>query len=96
MIRLMASNLQWAAEAAPRDVSEVGRRELEIPNVVEVRVAMVARRLAMAAHESQVGGFGPFLAIPPNRSRPPFGRSPSAVAGHNPLARHGHPSVDDS
>ena len=63
MIRLMASNPQWAEEAPPPDVSEFGLPESEITTVVDVRAAMAAKRAAMAAHESQVGDFGPFLAM---------------------------------
>ncbi len=64
MIRLMASNPQWAAVAALADISEFGPPELEITTVVDVRAAMVAKRSEIAAHESQVGDFGPFLAMP--------------------------------
>jgi LmbE family N-acetylglucosaminyl deacetylase len=62
--RLMASNPQWAAEGTPPDVSEFGLPESEITTVVDVRAAMAPKRSAMAAHESQVGDFGPFLAMP--------------------------------
>ena len=64
MTRLMASNPQWAAVAALADISEFGLPELEITTVVDVRAAMVAKRSEIAAHESQVGDFGPFLAMP--------------------------------
>jgi len=49
MVRLMASNPQWAAEAAPPDVAEFGLPESEITTVVDVRAAMGAKREAMAA-----------------------------------------------
>jgi LmbE family N-acetylglucosaminyl deacetylase len=65
--RLMASNPQWAAEGAPPDVSEFGLPESEITTVVDVRAAMAAKRAAMVAHESQVGDFGPFLAMAPEQ-----------------------------
>jgi len=74
MFRLMASNPQWAAEAAPPDVSEFGLPESEITTVVDVRVAMAAKRSAMAAHESQVGDFGPFLAMPAEQVEAAFGQ----------------------
>jgi LmbE family N-acetylglucosaminyl deacetylase len=64
MVRLMASNPQWDAEGTSPDVSEFGLPESEITTVVDVRAAMAAKRSAMAAHESQVGDFGPFLAMP--------------------------------
>ena len=74
MARLMASNPQWAADAAPPDVSEFGLPESEITTVVDVRPAMAAKRAAMAAHESQVGDFGPFLAMPADQVEAAFGQ----------------------
>jgi LmbE family N-acetylglucosaminyl deacetylase len=74
MVRLMASNPQWAAEAAPPDVSEFGLPESEITTVVDVRAAMSAKRAAMVAHESQVGDFGPFLAMPAEQVEAAFGQ----------------------
>jgi len=74
MARLMASNPQWAADAAPPDVSEFGLPESEITTVVDVRPAMAAKRAAMAAHESQVGDFGPFLAMPAEQVEAAFGQ----------------------
>jgi len=74
MVRFMASNPQWAAEAAPPDVSEFGLPESEITTVVDVRAAMGAKREAMAAHESQVGDFGPFLAMPTEQVEAAFGQ----------------------
>jgi LmbE family N-acetylglucosaminyl deacetylase len=74
MVRLMSSNPQWAAEAAPPDVSEFGLPESEITTVVDVRSAMPAKRSAMAAHESQVGDFGPFLAMPAEQVEAAFGQ----------------------
>jgi LmbE family N-acetylglucosaminyl deacetylase len=73
MVRLMASNPQWAADASPPDVSEFGLPESEITTVVDVRTAMAAKRSAMAAHESQVGDFGPFLAMPAEQIEAAFG-----------------------
>jgi LmbE family N-acetylglucosaminyl deacetylase len=70
----MASNPQWAAEAAPPDVAEFGLPESEITTVVDVRAAMAAKRSAMAAHESQVGDFGPFLAMPAEQVEAAFGQ----------------------
>ena len=81
MSRLMDSNPQWAAEGAPPDVSELGLPESEITTVVDVRAAMSAKRLAMAAHESQVGDFGPFLALPAEQVEAAF--------GHESFRRHG-------
>jgi LmbE family N-acetylglucosaminyl deacetylase len=81
--RLMASNPQWADEAnAPPDVAEFGLPESEITTVVDVRAAMSAKRAAMAAHESQVGDFGPFLAMPPEEVEAAFGQES--------FRRHGH------
>jgi LmbE family N-acetylglucosaminyl deacetylase len=71
---LMASNPQWAAETSPPDVSEFGLPESEITTVVDVRAAMAAKRLAMAAHESQVGDFGPFLRMPAKQLEAAFGQ----------------------
>jgi len=87
LARLMASNPQWAAEAAPPDVSEFGLPESEITTVVDVRAAMAAKRAAMAAHETQVGDFGPFLAMPTEQVEAAFGqesfRRRGAVPGHH-------------
>ena len=74
LARLMASNPQWASEAAPPDVAEFGLPESEITTVVDVREAMAAKRTAMAAHESQVGDFGPFLAMPAEQIEAAFGQ----------------------
>jgi len=74
MVRLMASNPQWAAEIEPPDVSEFGLPEAEITTVVDVRAAMTAKRSAMAAHESQVGDFGPFLAMSAEQLEAAFGQ----------------------
>ena len=74
MVMLMASNPQWANEAAPPDVSAFGLPESEITTVVDVRAAMNAKRSAMAAHESQVGDFGPFLAMPAEQVAAAFGQ----------------------
>ena len=74
MVRLMASNPQWAAEAGSPDVSEFGLPESQITTVVDVRAAMAAKRSAMAAHESQVGDFGPFLAMPAELVEATFGQ----------------------
>jgi LmbE family N-acetylglucosaminyl deacetylase len=74
LARLMASNPQWATEASPPDVSEFGLPESEITTVVDVRAAMPAKRLAMVAHESQVGDFGPFLRMAPEQVEAAFGQ----------------------
>jgi len=74
MVRLIDSNPQWAAGAAPPDVSEFGLSESEITTVVDVRAAMDAKRAAMVAHESQVGDFGPFLAMPAEQVEAAFGQ----------------------
>jgi LmbE family N-acetylglucosaminyl deacetylase len=74
MTRLMASNPEWAGESTPPDVSEFGLPESEITTVVDVRAAMTAKRAAMAAHESQVGDFGPFLAMPAEQVEAAFGQ----------------------
>ena len=73
MVRLMESNPQWAADA-PSDVSEFGLPESEITTVVDVRAAMDAKRAAMVAHASQVGDFGPFLAMPAEQVEAAFGQ----------------------
>jgi LmbE family N-acetylglucosaminyl deacetylase len=73
MIRLMAANPQWSAEAGPPDVTQFGLPESEITTVVDVCAALTAKRSAMTAHESQVGDFGPFLAMPEEHMRAAFG-----------------------
>jgi LmbE family N-acetylglucosaminyl deacetylase len=98
MIRWMATNPAVRPRAALPDVSEFGLPELEITTVVDVRASMAAKRSAMAAHESQVGDLGPFVAMPGEQVEPPRLRPevfpPSQ--GQSPLARHGHPIADDS
>jgi LmbE family N-acetylglucosaminyl deacetylase len=82
MIRLMASNPEWAAEVEAPDVSEFGLPESELTTVVDVRAVMAAKRSAMVAHESQVGDFGPFLAMPAEQLEAAFGQES--------FRRHGH------
>ena len=72
--RLMASNPQWAAEGAPPDVAQFGLPESEITTVVDVTAAIFAKRTAMATHASQVGDFGPFLAMPTEQVLAAFGQ----------------------
>ncbi|MEP7018263.1 MAG: PIG-L family deacetylase [Actinomycetota bacterium] len=90
MARLMSSNPQWATEAPPPDVSEFGLPESEITTVVDVRAVMSAKRAAMVAHESQVGDFGPFLAMPAEQVEAAFGqewfRRRGAAGGQQPSA----------
>jgi len=94
MVRLMASNPQWAAEAAPPDVAEFGLPESEITTVVDVRAAMGAKREAMAAHESQVGDFGPFLAMPTEQVEAAFGQESFRRRG-GATGQQGHGSLGD-
>jgi LmbE family N-acetylglucosaminyl deacetylase len=82
MIRLMADNPEWAAEVEAPDVSEFGLPESELTTVVDVRAVMAAKRSAMVAHESQVGDFGPFLAMPAEQLESAFGQES--------FRRHGH------
>jgi LmbE family N-acetylglucosaminyl deacetylase len=47
---------------------------VEITTVVHVREALAAKLSAMAAHESQVGDFGRFLAMPAAQVEAAFGQ----------------------
>jgi hypothetical protein len=89
MIRWMASNPAVRPRAALPDVSEFGLPELEITTVVDVRAAMVAKCSAIAAHESQVGDFGPFVAMPGEQveAATPSAGSLSTVAGAKPTRK---------
>lgn len=73
MAKLIANNPEWT-DAAPPDVTEFGLPESEITTVVDVRAALPAKRAAMAAHKSQIGDFGPFLAMPDDHIEAAFGQ----------------------
>ncbi len=70
---LMAANPQWSADAAPPDVDSFGLPASEITTEVDVSTAVAAKRAAMAAHASQVGDFGPFLAMADEQMTAAFG-----------------------
>lgn len=69
---VLAANPQWA-EAAPPDVENFGLPASEITTRVDVTAVMAAKRAAMAAHATQVGDFGPFLAMAPEQLLVAFG-----------------------
>lgn len=71
---LMTANPAWSEEGASTpDVESVGLPAEEITTRVDVRSVMAAKRAAMAAHATQVGDFGPFLAMPPEQLAAAFG-----------------------
>ncbi|NIL91863.1 Mycothiol S-conjugate amidase [Rhodococcus fascians] len=73
MRRLMEANPHWSAEASPPDMESFGLPETEITTVVDVSSVIAAKRAAMEAHETQVGDFGPFLAMPIEQLTTAFG-----------------------
>jgi LmbE family N-acetylglucosaminyl deacetylase len=95
MMRLMASNPQWATEASPPDVSGFGLPESEITTVVDVRSAMAAKRAAMVAHASQVGDFGPFLEMPAEQVEAAFGHESFRRRGV-PTGQHGTAALESA
>lgn len=73
MRRLMAANPQWSEEASPPDMDTFGLPETEITTVVDVSSVIEAKRAAMVVHETQIGDFGPFLAMPAEQLTAAFG-----------------------
>ncbi|MBY4106935.1 GlcNAc-PI de-N-acetylase, partial [Rhodococcus fascians] len=73
MRRLMEANPHWSEEASPPDMESFGLPETEITTVVDVSSVIAAKRAAMEAHETQVGDFGPFLAMPIEQLTTAFG-----------------------
>ncbi|MDI9931672.1 PIG-L family deacetylase [Rhodococcus sp. IEGM 1354] len=73
MRRLMEANPQWSEETTPPEVELFGLPETEITTVVDVSSVIAAKRAAMEAHETQVGDFGPFLAMPIEQLTTAFG-----------------------
>ncbi|MGW0043836.1 PIG-L family deacetylase [Rhodococcus sp. NPDC003348] len=73
MKRMIAANPAWSEEAQPPDVDTFGLPEDQITTVVDVSGQIDSKRAAMLAHATQVGDFGPFLAMPVEQLRSAFG-----------------------
>lgn len=73
MRRLMDANPNWSEDAAPPDMETFGLPEADITTVVDVSSVMAAKRAAMAAHETQIGDFGPFLKMTMDELTQAFG-----------------------
>ena len=74
MRALVLANPAWAEEGASTpDVETFGLPAAEITTRVDVTAVMAAKRAAMAAHATQVGDFGPFLAMAPEQLVAAFG-----------------------
>lgn len=73
MRALMLANPAWSEEAAPPSPDSFGLPASEITTRVDVTSVLAAKRAAMAAHATQVGDFGPFLAMPPEQLAAAFG-----------------------
>ena len=74
MKQLIAANPSWSEEDAPQDVETFGLPASEITTIVDVSSVMGPKRQAMEAHATQIGDFGPFLAMPPETLELVFGR----------------------
>ncbi|QHE68155.1 PIG-L family deacetylase [Rhodococcus sp. WAY2] len=71
---LLAANPQWSEDAQPPDLDSFGLPESEITTVVDVSGVLEVKRAAMHAHATQIGDFGPFLAMPDEQLRAVFGQ----------------------
>lgn len=71
---LLAANPQWSEDAQPPDLDSFGLPESEITTVVDVSGVLEIKRAAMHAHATQIGDFGPFLAMPDEQLRAVFGQ----------------------
>jgi len=69
---MMSMNPEWSGESAP-DVDSFGLPADELTTVVDVSAAIAAKRAAMVVYASQIGDFGPFLALPPEALTAAFG-----------------------
>ncbi|MBY6365547.1 PIG-L family deacetylase [Rhodococcoides corynebacterioides] len=72
MRMLMEANPAWRDQAESQDDAESAQRpdvevfglpESELTTAVDVTAVLDAKRAAMEVHESQIGDFGPFLAM---------------------------------
>jgi LmbE family N-acetylglucosaminyl deacetylase len=59
---------------AAADLDSFGLPESEITTVVDVSGVLEVKRAAMHAHATQIGDFGPFLAMPDEQLRAVFGQ----------------------
>ncbi|NLV80454.1 MAG: GlcNAc-PI de-N-acetylase [Rhodococcus sp.] len=73
LARLLAANPDVTAEAGPPDLDSFGLSEAELTTAVDVTAAIDAKVAAMRAHESQIGDFGPMLAMTPEQLGAAFG-----------------------
>lgn len=72
--KLIDANPSWSEEDAPQDMETFGLPASEITTIVDVSSVMGPKRQAMEAHATQIGDFGPFLAMPPEVLELVFGR----------------------
>jgi LmbE family N-acetylglucosaminyl deacetylase len=70
---MLAMNSQWSQETALPDVDSFGLPASELTTAVDVSAVMTAKRAAMLTYASQIGDFGPFLAMPPEQLTAAFG-----------------------
>lgn len=71
---MMEANPKWAEELRGLDLDTFGVPASEITVEVDVTAAIDAKRTAMVAHATQIGDFGPFLAMPIDMLRMAMGR----------------------
>lgn len=63
MRSLVRANPAWLQDEGAPDVETLGLPPEEITTRIDVTSVLSAKRAAMAAHATQVGDFGPFLAM---------------------------------
>lgn len=73
LARLLAANPEVTGEARPPDLDSFGLPEAELTTAVDVTAALDAKVAAMRAHESQIGDFGPMLAMTRDQLGAAFG-----------------------
>ncbi|CDZ87838.1 PIG-L family deacetylase [Rhodococcus ruber] len=71
--RLLAAAPEVSPDATPPDLDTFGLPETEITTTIDVSATIPAKRAAMLAHASQVGDFGPMLAMTPEQLASAFG-----------------------
>ncbi|WP_241387195.1 PIG-L family deacetylase [Rhodococcus sp. CH91] len=72
LVRLFAA-LPEAPDVRPPDLETFGLPESELTTAVDVSAALGAKRAAMIGYESQIGDFGPMLAMPGEQLQAAFG-----------------------
>lgn len=90
MREMMKANPAWTEDTPDIDFDSFGVPASEITVEVDVSSVIEAKRAAMVAHATQVGDFGPFLAMPIELLRTVFGVESfrHADLAHRPMVDH--------